>query len=57
MAYRSHPLKTLFMSFYNSITKKRIKGDFKGDDYFGNKYYELPAGKIMAPFFNLLNVF
>jgi len=43
MAYRSHPLKYLFTSFYNSITKKRIKGDFKGDDYFGNKYYELPA--------------
>ena len=47
MAYRSHPIKQLITSFVNSITKKRMKGNYKGDDYFGNKYYEIPAGNII----------
>ena len=36
-------MKILFQNFVNSFKIRQIKGDFKGEDYFGNKYYEIPA--------------
>ena len=36
-------LKTLFKNFINSFKPRQIWGNFKGSDYYGNKYYEIPA--------------
>lgn len=36
-------IKTIFVNFIRSFRPKRIKGDLKGEDYFGNKYFEIPA--------------
>lgn len=36
-------LKNLFTSFIQSFRIRQLKGNFMGEDYFGNKYYEIPA--------------
>lgn len=33
----------VWKNFINSFRPRQIKGDFKGQDTFGNKYYEIPA--------------
>jgi hypothetical protein len=38
--------KILFETFLKSFRVRQIRGNFMGEDYFGNKYYEIPAGKI-----------
>jgi NADH dehydrogenase [ubiquinone] 1 alpha subcomplex assembly factor 2 len=43
MASNGRPLmKILFQTFINSFRPRQLKGDFKGEDYFGNKFYEIP---------------
>lgn len=43
MASKGRPvLKILFKTFIDSFRIRQIKGDFKGEDYFGNKFYEIP---------------
>lgn len=34
---------TAFKHFINSFKPRKISGVFAGDDYHGNKYYEIPA--------------
>ncbi|KRT81201.1 hypothetical protein AMK59_5907, partial [Oryctes borbonicus] len=36
-------LAMIFRNFINSLKPRRITGDLKGIDYFGNKYFEIPA--------------
>lgn len=36
-------IRSLISTFLNSFRPRQIKGDLKGEDYFGNKYYEIPA--------------
>ncbi|GJQ68865.1 hypothetical protein Trydic_g6064 [Trypoxylus dichotomus] len=42
----------IFRNFINSLKPRQISGDLKGTDYFGNKYFEIPAnpsvGKRLA---------
>lgn len=33
----------IWKNFVNSIRPRQIRGTFVGEDYFGNKYYEIPA--------------
>lgn len=43
MASNGRPLmKILFQTFIDSFRIRKIRGDFKGEDYFGNKFYEIP---------------
>lgn len=35
-------LKMIFTNFINSFKPRQIKGTYIGEDYFGNKYYEIP---------------
>lgn len=34
--------KFIVKNFINSITPRQIRGNFVGEDLFGNKYYEIP---------------
>ncbi|XP_071520200.1 NADH dehydrogenase [ubiquinone] 1 alpha subcomplex assembly factor 2 [Panulirus ornatus] len=34
---------TAFRHFLNSLKPRQVEGKFVGDDYHGNKYYEIPA--------------
>lgn len=36
-------LKIIFQNFINSFRPRQIRGNFMGEDYYGNKYYEIPA--------------
>lgn len=36
-------LGIIFKNFINSFKPRQIRGTFVGTDYFGNKYYEIPA--------------
>ncbi|XP_039952550.1 NADH dehydrogenase [ubiquinone] 1 alpha subcomplex assembly factor 2 [Bactrocera neohumeralis] len=36
-------IKIIINNFVNSLRPRQIKGNFIGEDYFGNKYYEIPA--------------
>lgn len=36
-------VKIIFQNFWNSIKPRQIRGNFMGEDYFGNKFYEIPA--------------
>jgi NADH dehydrogenase [ubiquinone] 1 alpha subcomplex assembly factor 2 len=43
MASKGRPLmQIVFKNFINSFRPRQLKGDFKGEDYFGNKFYEIP---------------
>ena len=44
MAKEGRPLiQIIIRNFLNSFRPRQIRGDLKGEDYFGNKYYEIPA--------------
>lgn len=44
MAREGRPLfKIIFQNFINSFRLRQIKGDYKGEDHLGNKYYEILA--------------
>jgi NADH:ubiquinone oxidoreductase subunit len=32
-----------FRNFINSFRPRQIQGNYMGEDYLGNKYYEIPA--------------
>lgn len=36
-------LNMIFTNFWKSFRPRQITGNYMGDDYFGNKYYEIPA--------------
>lgn len=36
-------IKMIFGNFLNSFRPRQIRGTYMGEDYFGNKYYEIPA--------------
>jgi NADH dehydrogenase [ubiquinone] 1 alpha subcomplex assembly factor 2 len=36
-------LAMIFRNFIQSLRPRKIRGDLVGTDYFGNKYYEIPA--------------
>lgn len=36
-------LKMIFTNFINSLKPRQVTGKLQGTDYFGNKYYEIPA--------------
>ncbi|XP_058837768.1 NADH dehydrogenase [ubiquinone] 1 alpha subcomplex assembly factor 2-like [Topomyia yanbarensis] len=36
-------IQMVFRNFLNSLKPRQWKGNFMGEDYFGNKYYEIPA--------------
>lgn len=38
---------TAFKHFVNSLKPRQTLGIFVGDDYHGNKYYEIPAGNVI----------
>lgn len=33
----------IFKNFINSLKPRQFRGNLKGTDYFGNKYFEIPA--------------
>lgn len=35
--------KAVLTNFINSLRPRQIRGNFIGTDYFGNKFYEIPA--------------
>lgn len=35
--------KIIFQNFFKSFKPRQYKGNYVGEDYFGNKYYEIPA--------------
>lgn len=35
--------KYIMTNFFNSFRPRQIRGNLMGEDYFGNKYYEIPA--------------
>ncbi|XP_044259578.1 NADH dehydrogenase [ubiquinone] 1 alpha subcomplex assembly factor 2 [Tribolium madens] len=35
--------KAVLTNFINSLRPRQIRGNLVGSDYFGNKYYEIPA--------------
>lgn len=39
---RASVISTMWKSFVNSLRPKQRIGNFMGEDYFGNKYYEIP---------------
>lgn len=42
MAREGRPLfKIIFQNFINSFRPRQIKGDLIGEDYLGNKFYEI----------------
>lgn len=44
MAREGRPLfRIIFQNFINSFRPRQIKGNLMGEDYLGNKYYEIPA--------------
>jgi hypothetical protein len=44
MAREGRPLiRIIIQNFLNSFKPRQIRGDLKGEDYLGNKYYEIPA--------------
>ncbi|XP_073822334.1 NADH dehydrogenase [ubiquinone] 1 alpha subcomplex assembly factor 2 [Musca autumnalis] len=36
-------IKIIFQNFFKSFRPRQIRGNYVGEDYFGNKYYEIPA--------------
>lgn len=36
-------LREILRNFVNSLRPRQISGDLRGTDYFGTKYYEIPA--------------
>jgi NADH:ubiquinone oxidoreductase subunit len=32
----------MFQNFWNSLRPRQLKGTYVGEDYLGNKYYEIP---------------
>lgn len=36
-------MRILFQTFIKSFTPRQINGKLMGEDYHGNKYYEIPA--------------
>ncbi|XP_053689758.1 NADH dehydrogenase [ubiquinone] 1 alpha subcomplex assembly factor 2 [Sabethes cyaneus] len=41
-------IKMIFTNFINSLKPRQYKGNFVGEDYFGNKYYEIPANASLG---------
>lgn len=41
-------LKYIFTNFINSFRPRQTQGNFMGEDYFGNKYFEIPAAPTMG---------
>lgn len=39
---------TVLKNFINSLKPRQIRGNFKGADYLGNKYYEIPVSASSA---------
>lgn len=35
-------IKIIFQNFFKSFRPRQIRGNYIGEDYFGNKYYEIP---------------
>lgn len=36
-------LRMILTNFLQSFKPRQVKGNYMGDDYFGNKYFEIPA--------------
>jgi NADH dehydrogenase [ubiquinone] 1 alpha subcomplex assembly factor 2 len=44
MAREGRPIfRIIFQNFINSFRPRQMKGNYIGEDYLGNKYYEIPA--------------
>lgn len=44
MSSKGRPLiKIIFQNFIKSFRPRQMKGNLIGEDYFGNKFYEIPA--------------
>ncbi|XP_055530159.1 NADH dehydrogenase [ubiquinone] 1 alpha subcomplex assembly factor 2 [Wyeomyia smithii] len=41
-------IKMIFTNFFNSLKPRQYKGNYVGEDYFGNKYYEIPANPSLG---------
>lgn len=41
-------LKFIFTNFINSFRPRQFQGNFIGEDYFGNKFFEIPAESTMG---------
>lgn len=40
--------KYVFTNFINSLRPRQIRGNLIGEDYFGNKYYEIPRDPALG---------
>lgn len=38
----------IWTNFWRSFLPRKYRGDYKGDDYFGNKYFEIPANPAVG---------
>lgn len=36
-------IKIIFQNFFKSLRPRQFRGNYIGEDYFGNKYFEIPA--------------
>lgn len=44
MAREGRPLfRIIFQNFINSFRPRQLKGNYMGEDYLGNKFYEIEA--------------
>lgn len=41
-------MKILFKTFIASFRPRQLKGNFMGEDYLGNKFYEIPANPSLG---------
>ncbi|XP_001864709.2 NADH dehydrogenase [ubiquinone] 1 alpha subcomplex assembly factor 2 [Culex quinquefasciatus] len=41
-------MRILFQTFMNSLKPRQLKGNLVGEDYFGNKYYEIQANSALG---------
>lgn len=49
MAREGRPLfRIILQNFINSFRPRKIKGNFIGEDYLGNKFYEIPANPALG---------
>ncbi|EDW36810.1 GL25860 [Drosophila persimilis] len=38
----------IFKNFWNSLRPRQFRGNYIGEDYFGNKYFEIPANPAIG---------
>lgn len=48
MSRGTNIFKYVLTHFLNSLRPRQIRGNLMGEDYFGNKYYEIPRNPALG---------